>query len=119
MSAWTGDRRPETNPGRLSWNMDASYNREGIRTVDYMDYDQQNPPAQTEWWMGYFPSQEEQEAAAAGFNFSDPDGWLSAKAAGTLTPVNPEEETEMVMVSGMTAIGREWPDRTKQVVIKK
>lgn len=117
MAAWSGDRRPETNKARLEFNMDASFSREGIRTVDYMDFDQQNPPAVTEWWKGYFPSVEEQEAAAQGYNFSDPEGWLKAKADGTLK-VDLEEETELVLIESFTAMGREWPDMKKTIVAK-
>lgn len=51
MMAWTPDRAPQTNPLRSGLAADASYDREAIRKdVDYMDNDQQNPPAETKWW---------------------------------------------------------------------
>ena len=49
--AWTPDRGPQTNPLRSGLSADASYDRAGLRTgIDYMDDDQQNPPAATKWW---------------------------------------------------------------------
>ena len=32
-----------------------------------------------EWWHAYAPSQEEMEATAAGYDFSDPEGWCKER----------------------------------------
>lgn len=88
-----------------------------IRTKDYMDFDQQNPPTETKWWEAYYPSEEEQQAAAEGFDFSNPEKWLADKAAGTLV-VNKNEPTVFQAVASFSAAGREWPDMKKEVVVK-
>ena len=50
MMAWTPDRAPQTNHLRSTLSTDASFGRESIREgTDYMDDDQQNPPARTKW----------------------------------------------------------------------
>jgi hypothetical protein len=115
---WTGDRVPETNPLRLQLKIDASFGRAETRTVDYMDADAQNPPDETEWWKAYLPSEEEIEAAAQGFDFSNPEKWLADKAAGTFK-LDLDQPTEMTITEGMTIGGRKWEDRTKEVVSKK
>ncbi len=57
MMAWTPDRAPQTNPLRSGLSADASYDRAGNREgIDYMDSDQQNPPAETKWWEVRRPS---------------------------------------------------------------
>jgi hypothetical protein len=70
----------------------------------------QNPPSETKWWEAYYPSQEEQEAAAAGFDFANPEKWLEGpKEAGKMDP--PAFEAS----EGFTYAGREWPELKKVV----
>ena len=70
----------------------------------------QNPPSDTKWWEAYYPSQEEQEAAAAGFDFANPEKWLEGpKEVGKMDP--PAFEAS----EGFTFAGREWPELKKVV----
>jgi len=70
----------------------------------------QNPPSETKWWEAYYPSQEEQEAAAAGFDFSNPEKWLEAPKEGVKMDPPSFEASE-----GFTYASREWPELKKVV----
>jgi hypothetical protein len=72
----------------------------------------QNPPSQTKWWEAYYPSQEEQEAAAAGFDFSNPEAWLAQSKEGTNVKM---EDPSFEATEGFTSAGREWPGLKKVV----
>ena len=68
---WPGDRLPATNPRFLDQRMDAAWGRGKFRTEIWND----NVNPINDWWEAFTPSDEEVEAAAAGFDFSDPEGW--------------------------------------------
>lgn len=76
MMAWTPDRVPASNPARAGLTADASFDRVEARPLDYMDNDAQNPPLEGKWWHAYLPTEEEKQAAAAGFDFTHPEQWL-------------------------------------------
>jgi len=69
---WPGDRPPKTNPKRKELLMDASWARADER-VDVFE-DKPNPTYP--WWETYFPTEEEIEAAAQGYDFENPVEWL-------------------------------------------
>ncbi|CAM9291024.1 unnamed protein product [Phaeothamnion confervicola] len=69
---WDGKSAPKPNPKREDLRADASWSREDDR-VDVFE-DKPNPTFN--WWEAYFPSEEEMEAAAAGYDFSNPEAWL-------------------------------------------
>lgn len=85
---------------RLKQKADASYIRAELRNPDYMGTDMQNPLPQTKWWEAYYPSEEEIEAAAAGYDFANPEKWLAENAGKA--PINVENEPqEFVFSTGM------------------
>eukprot|EP00600_Ochromonadales_sp_CCMP1393_P004728 CAMPEP_0174960084 /NCGR_PEP_ID=MMETSP0004_2-20121128/3520_1 /TAXON_ID=420556 /ORGANISM="Ochromonas sp., Strain CCMP1393" /LENGTH=149 /DNA_ID=CAMNT_0016208443 /DNA_START=204 /DNA_END=653 /DNA_ORIENTATION=- len=59
----------------LEQRMDATWGRAKFRTEVWED--DVNPL--DEWWTAYAPSEEEIEAAAAGYDFKDPKGWFEGK----------------------------------------
>lgn len=69
---WPGDRPPIGNLLRIEQTMDASWGRGKYRTEVWEGND--NPV--DDWWEAYTPSKEEQEAAAAGYDFSHPKQWF-------------------------------------------
>lgn len=73
--AWPGNRPPATNPLFEEQKMDAAWGRGKFRTEIWED--KVNPL--NDWWEAYAPTQEEIEAAEAGFDFQDPEGWCKAQ----------------------------------------
>ena len=113
---WTGDRIPAPNPLREAQKADASWTRAGIRVDDYMATDMQNPPKETEWWMAYTPSEEEIEAAAAGFDFSNPEKWLEENKGKA--PIKLEDQPhEFVMSTGMNYGGDLFPEYRTEITV--
>lgn len=114
---WSGDRIPETNPLRLKQHADASYARAPGRPENYLDKDFQNPLKETEWWMAYTPSQEEIEAAAAGFDFSNPEKWL-AEHGGKAPAAPTQEPVDFEVQAGFVFSGKLWPELAQKDEIK-
>jgi len=113
---WSGDKIPAPNPLRAKQKADASYSRGDQRTPDYMGTDMQNPFKETEWWMAYTPSEEEIEAAAAGFDFSNPEKWLEENKGKP--PLKLEEQPqEFVFSAGFNYGGELFPEYKKEVSV--
>lgn len=68
---WPGNRPPTPNPKLLEQSMDASWGRGKFRTEVWDD----NVNPLNNWWEAFEPSEEEVEAAAFGFDFTDIPGW--------------------------------------------
>lgn len=68
---WPGNRPPMPNLDQLEQRIDATWGRGKYREEIWTD--QGNPV--NEWWMAYSPSEEQLQAAAQGFNFSDVEEW--------------------------------------------
>lgn len=114
---WSGDKAPATNPLRLEQKADASYIRADRRNPDYMGTDMQNPLPQFKWWEAYLPSQEEIDAAAAGYDFSNPEKWLAENAGKT---INVEEQPhEFTFSTGMNFGGPLFKELRDEVKITK
>jgi len=64
---WPGDRPPMINLELLEQRMDATWGRGKYRTEVWVD--DMNPVS--DWWTSYAPSDEQIEAAAAGYDFKD------------------------------------------------
>jgi len=71
-ATWPGDRPPMTNLELLEQRMDATWGRGKYRTEVWDD--DMNPVS--DWWTAYAPSEEQIEAAAAGYDFKDSASWL-------------------------------------------
>lgn len=71
---WPGNRIPFPNPAFLDQKMDAAWGRGKFRTEVWDD--DVNPI--TDWWSNYAPSEDEIQAAKAGFDFKNPQGWCEA-----------------------------------------
>lgn len=69
---WPGNRPPIGNLLRVEQSMDATWGRGKYRAEVWEGED--NPV--DDWWEAYTPSQEEQEAAAAGYDFRHPKDWF-------------------------------------------
>lgn len=72
---WPGNRPPVPNPLFFDQKMDAAWGRGKFRTEIWED----NVNPLNDWYNAYTPSDEEIQAAHAGFDFSDPEGWCKAK----------------------------------------
>lgn len=71
-ATWPGDRPPMTNLELLEQRMDATWGRGKYRTEVWDD--DMNPVS--DWWTAYAPSEEQIEAAAAGYDFKESASWL-------------------------------------------
>ena len=71
-ATWPGDRPPMTNLELLEQRMDATWGR-GKYRMEVWD-DDMNPVS--DWRTAYAPSEEQIEAAAAGYDFKDSASWL-------------------------------------------
>jgi hypothetical protein len=74
---WPGNRPPLPKAEFLDQRMDAAWGRGKFREEIWND--KVNPI--NDWWEAYTPSDEEVEAAAAGFDFKDPEGWFKVRPA--------------------------------------
>lgn len=79
---WPGNRPPLPHMELLEQRMDATWGRGRYREEVWVD--KGNPS--NDWWLAYTPSEEEAEAAAKGYNFTDLDGYFKASSIYT-TPV--------------------------------
>jgi len=64
----------------IDQRMDAAWGRAKYRTEVWDD--DVNP--MNDWWLAYSPSQEEVEAAAAGFDFKNAKEWLEVNITSCL-----------------------------------
>ena len=69
---WDRKSEPAKNPLLQKLVADASWDRENDR-VDVWE-DQPNPTFN--WIEAYLPTDEEREAAAAGYDFANPEAWF-------------------------------------------
>lgn len=68
---WPGNRPPINNPMLDELKMDASWGRGKFRDEIWED----NLCPKNEWWRAYEPTDEEYEAMALGYDFSNPRKW--------------------------------------------
>lgn len=73
--AWKGDRPPLPNMEFLDQRMDAAWGRGKYR--DEVWNDNVNPL--NNWWTAYAPSEEQEEAAAQGYDFTNPQAYFEEK----------------------------------------
>lgn len=78
--AWPGTRPPVPNVQFWDQRMDATWGRGKFRVEIWEDV--VNPV--NDWWSAYAPSEEEIEAASAGYDFKDPKGWLAVSHYRTM-----------------------------------
>ena len=69
---WPGDRPPLPNMQLIDQRMDAAWGRGKFRTEVWDD----NVNPRNNWWEAYAPSEEQLEAAKAGFSFTDPEKYF-------------------------------------------
>mmetsp|Transcript_599 Transcript_599/g.811 ORF Transcript_599/g.811 Transcript_599/m.811 type:complete len:123 (-) Transcript_599:22-390(-) len=70
---WDGKSEPKKNPLLENLNADASWSRENDRLEVWED----KPNPIFDWMKAYLPTDEEVEAAAAGYDFLNPEEWLA------------------------------------------
>lgn len=75
-SKWPGTRPPKQSSAFLDQRMDASWGRGKFRTEVWED--DVNPV--NDWWKAYAPTEEEIEAAAAGYDFQNPKEWFEVRS---------------------------------------
>lgn len=80
---WPGTRPPVSNPMLEDLKMDASWGRGKFR--DEIWEDQLSPL--NEWWRAYEPSDEEYEAIALGYDFTNAKQWFEVRTAKELPPL--------------------------------
>lgn len=92
---WPGTRPPVSNPMLEDLKMDASWGRGKFR--DEIWEDQLSPL--NEWWRAYEPSDEEYEAIALGYDFTNAKQWFEVRTAKELLPSPPLLLSHMISFS--------------------
>ncbi|KAG5191788.1 hypothetical protein JKP88DRAFT_352146 [Tribonema minus] len=74
---WDGKSEPKKNPLLEQLAADASWDRQNDRVEVWED----KPNPTFDWISAYLPTDEEREAAAAGYDFANPEAWLEKQKA--------------------------------------
>lgn len=69
---------PLPKPEYLVQRMDAAWGRGKFREEVWLDI----PNPSNDWWDAYGPSEEEIQAAEAGYDFKDPQEWFKLQVRG-------------------------------------
>ncbi|RYH00623.1 hypothetical protein EON65_49005 [archaeon] len=72
---WPGNRPPMPNLGQLEQRMDATWGRGKFREEIWED---KGSPV-NEWWVAFTPSEEQLQAAAQGFDFTNVEEWCKVR----------------------------------------